>query len=99
MGIRGARVIQVIKTKEIKGVGTEKDPVREVIQYWSLDGKPLATSDPCLASNNMENTYGFDEEVLERIVEERREKRPSENANVSEEDLMKKILAGEIIEL
>lgn len=63
-GTRAARVIQVIETKEIKGVGTEKDPVREVIQYWDLDGKRLATSDPNLAYENIESEYKNVKELL-----------------------------------
>ena len=53
-GTRGARVIQVIETTALKGLGTEKDPAREVTQYWSLDGKCLATFDPHLAYHNIE---------------------------------------------
>ncbi|MBS6954894.1 MAG: carboxypeptidase [Enterocloster asparagiformis] len=64
-GTRAARVIQVIETKEIKGAGTEKDPVREVIQYWDLDGKRLATSDPNLAYENIESEY---ENVKESLI-------------------------------
>lgn len=44
-GTKSAKVIQVIQTKAKRGLGIEKDPVREVIQYWDLDGKFLAESD------------------------------------------------------
>lgn len=44
-GTNSARVIQVIETKAIRGLGTEKDPVREVTQYWDLEGKFLAEMD------------------------------------------------------
>lgn len=44
-GTDSARVIQVIETKAIRGVGVEKDPVREVTQYWDLDGNFLAEMD------------------------------------------------------
>lgn len=37
-GTDSARVIQVIETKALKGIGIEKDPARAVIQYWDLDG-------------------------------------------------------------
>ena len=37
-GTNKARVIQVIETKADKGMGVGKDPVREVTQYWDLDG-------------------------------------------------------------
>ena len=40
-----ARVISVIETKGIRGVGTEKDPVREVTQYWDFEGNFLAEAD------------------------------------------------------
>lgn len=35
-GTKSAKVIQVIETKANRGLGTEKDPVREVTQYWTL---------------------------------------------------------------
>ena len=52
-GTDSARVIQVIETKALKGIGTEKDPARAVIQYWDLDGDFLAECDtehciPCI---------------------------------------------------
>lgn len=45
-GTKSARVISVIETKAKKGLGTEKDPVREVTQYWDFDGNFLAEMDP-----------------------------------------------------
>lgn len=45
-GTKSAKVIQVIETKAVRGLGTEKDPVREVTQYWDLDGVWLADHDP-----------------------------------------------------
>ena len=45
-GVTSARAILVIQTKTRKGLGTEKDPVREVTQYWDLSGKFLAEMDP-----------------------------------------------------
>ncbi len=44
-GTSSARVIQVIETKAERGLGVEKDPVREITQYWSLEGKLLAEKD------------------------------------------------------
>lgn len=43
-----ARVIQVIETISVRGGGTEKDLMRPVRQYWSLDGKLLADDDEVL---------------------------------------------------
>lgn len=52
-GTDSAKVIQVIETRSLRGLGTEKDPARAVIQYWDLEGNFLAESDsehciPCL---------------------------------------------------
>lgn len=44
-GTKSAKVIQVIETKAKRGLGTEKDPVREVTQYWDLEGNFLAEMD------------------------------------------------------
>lgn len=41
-GTDSATVIPVIRTSSIEGRGTDEDPVREVVQYWSLDGSLLA---------------------------------------------------------
>ena len=46
-------MIQVIETKVKRGIGTEKDPVREVSQYWGIKGDFLTESDaencfPCV---------------------------------------------------
>jgi hypothetical protein len=44
-GTKSARVVQVIETKSERGLGTKKDPVREVIQYWDFEGNFLAEMD------------------------------------------------------
>ena len=44
-GTKSAKVIQVIETKAKRGLGTEKDPVREVLQYWDFEGNFLAEMD------------------------------------------------------
>ena len=44
-GGKGAKVIQVIETKAMRGLGTEKDPARVVTQYWDFDGNFLAEMD------------------------------------------------------
>ncbi|MFD2116390.1 carboxypeptidase [Paenibacillus yanchengensis] len=44
-GTDSARVIRVIETKAARGLGTEEDPMRVVIQYWSFDGRLLAEND------------------------------------------------------
>lgn len=55
-GTDSAEVIQVIETRSLRGLGTEKDPAREVIQYWDLEGKFLAENDtehciPCIEND------------------------------------------------
>ncbi len=44
-GTDAAKMIKVIKTVSLIGAGTEKDPVRYIIQYWDLKGKLLASHD------------------------------------------------------
>lgn len=45
-GTESAKVVSVIETVALRGSGTETDPCREVIQYWSFDGELLAENDP-----------------------------------------------------
>lgn len=45
-GTDSAKLITVIKTESLRGDGTEKDPCRTVVQYWSLEGELLAEKDP-----------------------------------------------------
>ena len=54
-GTDSARVIQVIETSSITGRGTFEDPVKEVRQYWSFDGRLLANSTPTTEPENEEN--------------------------------------------
>lgn len=43
--MQSAKMVTVIETVSRGGTGIEKDPNRDIIQYWSLDGKLLATRD------------------------------------------------------
>jgi hypothetical protein len=45
-GTMAAKVIQVIETKALRGEGVEGDPVRDILQYWTLDGRLIAEWDP-----------------------------------------------------
>ncbi len=45
-GTDKAKVISVIQTESLRGLGTVGDPCRMVTQYWSMDGKFLAEYDP-----------------------------------------------------
>lgn len=47
-GCDHARVIQVIETIAMRGTGEPDQPIRRVIEYWSLEGKKLAEDDPYL---------------------------------------------------
>ena len=42
-----AKVIQVIETSILRGEGVSYDRIRQITQYWSLDGILLAEVDPC----------------------------------------------------
>lgn len=46
-GTDSARVIQVIETNSIRGMGVNEDDMcRGIYQYWDLNGKLLAENDP-----------------------------------------------------
>ena len=45
-GTDSAKIVPVIVTESLRGIGTENDPVRIVKQYWSFDGELLAENDP-----------------------------------------------------
>lgn len=47
-GTDSAKVIRVIVTESVVGRGTEEDPIRSILQYWSLNGEFLAKVDPVL---------------------------------------------------
>lgn len=44
-GCQSARVIQVIETTALRGDGTPDNPVREIVEFWSLDGAKLSEID------------------------------------------------------
>lgn len=44
-GPSSVKVINVVEVKAKRGLGIEKDPVREITQYWDMDGNFLAESD------------------------------------------------------
>lgn len=46
--MRGARVVRLIETTiATRGAGVPGDPVRQITQYWTLEGKFLFEIDPC----------------------------------------------------
>jgi len=50
--VQKVEVITVIKTASTCGSGlTQKDPVREVVQYWDFEGNLLAESGEYYMSN------------------------------------------------
>nr|DAY76834.1 MAG TPA: hypothetical protein [Caudoviricetes sp.] len=64
-GTESAKVIQVIETKAKRGLGTEKDPVRDVVQYWDLEGNFLAEMDTQLCLSAIEHeTKAVKESIL-----------------------------------
>lgn len=72
-GVKGAKVIQVIETKAIRGLGTEKDPVRTVTQYWDFEGNFLAEMDleHCIPLIE-HDADAIKQSILEKRVERRR---------------------------
>ena len=62
------RVINVIEVKAKKGLGIEKDPVREITQYWDMDGNFLAERDS--DSQFMTDQVMWESERLKAIVED-----------------------------
>ncbi len=50
-----AELIEVIHTVATRGKGVHGDPIRNVDQYWSKDGKLLAEKDTI---RDMEATHG-----------------------------------------
>lgn len=50
-GTDSAEVIQVIRTKSLRGEGTQQDLCRIVTQYWDFDGTLLAENDPCITES------------------------------------------------
>ncbi|WP_202969650.1 hypothetical protein [Roseburia sp. 831b] len=63
-GTKSAKVIQVIETKAKRGLGTEKDPVRDVVQYWDLEGNFLAEMDTQLCLSTIEHEAKTVEESI-----------------------------------
>lgn len=53
--IQGVQVIEVVQVKYLRGSGSEKDPVREVIQYWDVGGRLLAERDSTLIEQSIAN--------------------------------------------
>lgn len=66
-GTKIAKVIQVIETKAERGLGVEKDPVREITQYWSLEGKLLAERDE--DKQYLSDLVVWESERLTKIIE------------------------------
>ena len=44
-GPNSVKVISTIEVKTNRGFGIEGDPVREITQYWDMDGNLLAEKD------------------------------------------------------
>ena len=70
-GVKSARVVQVIETKASRGLGTEKDPVRDVTQYWDLEGNFLAEMD--CEPQYLSELSVWENERLSKIIEDLKE--------------------------
>ena len=73
VGTKSAKVIRVIETKADRGLGIEKDPVREVTQYWDLEGNFLAEADN--EKQYLCDLSKWESERLCKIINEEREMR------------------------
>jgi hypothetical protein len=55
--IRQVKVVEVLETVSVYGKGVEGDPVREIVEYWTLNEenemKLLLTIDPCEKSSEV----------------------------------------------
>lgn len=51
MGVDSVKVTSVVELKISIGSGDEDDPVRQVTEFWSLDGNRLAVTDPYLTGS------------------------------------------------
>lgn len=58
-GTDSARVIQVIETRSLMGGGEQRDPVREIKQFWDFDGHLIAESDPFIDEEYEELSQQF----------------------------------------
>lgn len=67
-GPSSVKVINVVEVKAKRGLGIEKDPVREITQYWDMDGNLLAESDS--DSKFMTDQVMWESERLKAIVED-----------------------------
>lgn len=47
-GVDSVKMTSVVELRLTVGAGVEGDPVRTVMELWSLDGKRLAVVDPYL---------------------------------------------------
>ncbi len=54
-GCDAAKAIQVIVTQALAGAGVDGDPIRNVTQYWSMEGELLAERDPVGAATIQES--------------------------------------------
>lgn len=67
-GPNSVKVINVIEVKAKRGLGIEKDPVREITQYWDMDGNFLAERDS--DSQFVTDQVMWESERLKAIVED-----------------------------
>lgn len=53
-GTDTAKVIKVIRTESLIGIGTREDPARRIYQYWDFNGNLLAENDTFLTDDLLE---------------------------------------------
>ncbi len=67
-GPNEVKVISVIEVKTKRGLGIEKDPVREITQYWDMDGNFLAERDS--DSQLIADQVAWESERMKSILED-----------------------------
>lgn len=76
-GTKSARLITVIETKAKRGLGIEKDPVRDVTQYWDMEGNLLAERDEDV--QYLSELATWENKRLAKIVEDLKENQKLQN--------------------
>lgn len=62
-----SKIVQLIFTKQRRGLGKDTDPIRKVPQLWTLDGKLVAELDS--QEIVTENINYLDNNFLKNIIE------------------------------
>ena len=65
-----AQIVEVIEVKTVKGKGTDKDPMRIIVEYWSKDGQLLAVNDPNFNLSELQSSHARVASICNCTVDE-----------------------------